>query len=124
MTDRSARIGLLSAVILFASPGSAFASGEVDYSDVELAIAAVGKAVADEAYGEYLAGECASCHAADAPNQAQIPVLAGQRKDALIRAMIEYRTGYRTNKVMQTIMTTKGDEEIASLAAWYAGKEQ
>ncbi|WP_114391217.1 c-type cytochrome [Notoacmeibacter marinus] len=124
MIDLLARKALAWAVVLFAVSDRAFASDEIDYGQVEIAIAGVGEVTADLDYGEYLAGECVSCHAVDGPKQAQIPAIAGRNREALIRAMVEYRTGFRKNKVMQTVMTTKGNEEIAALAAWYAAIER
>ncbi|EAU41085.1 cytochrome subunit of sulfide dehydrogenase [Fulvimarina pelagi HTCC2506] len=96
----------------------AFAEG--GYEKVEKAIQQVIAAPVDKEYGEYLAGECATCHSSHADPDAEIPQLVGRSSEDLIRAMVEYRTGYRDNQVMQTTMATKSDEEIASLAAWFA----
>ena len=75
---------------------------------------------ADAAYGEYLAGECVSCHGADA--DASIPRLQALRYDELIAALKAYREGTRTNAVMRSVARSLGDAEIEALAAYLSGQ--
>jgi cytochrome c553 len=75
---------------------------------------------ADATYGEYLAGECVTCHGADA--DASIPGLQGLRNDELIAALKAYREGTRTNAVMRSVARSLGDAEIEALAAYFSGQ--
>ena len=81
-------------------------------------LAAVMAIDADAGYGAYLSGECAGCHG---PYDGEIPSLDGQSPEALAAALLSYRDGSRTNRVMQMIAERLGDEEIAALAAHFAG---
>ncbi|MEO0938056.1 MAG: c-type cytochrome [Pseudomonadota bacterium] len=76
----------------------------------------------DVDYGAYLAGECTTCHQTSGAYDG-IPVITGW--DALFFkiAMHEYRAKSRENPVMQTVAARLGDEEIAALAAYFAGLE-
>lgn len=70
----------------------------------------------DIAYGEYLAGECASCHSATVAAGSNVPVIHGAAADYLVRALLEYRSGVRQNTTMKSVTGALGDEEIAVLA--------
>lgn len=73
----------------------------------------------DPEYGEYLAGECITCHQADGSNQG-IPSITGWPVSAFLKALHAYRSGSRENPVMQNIAKALGDEELAALAAYFA----
>ena len=72
----------------------------------------------DVAYGEYLASQCVTCHRTDVFSET-IPAIVGLPVDYFIQALREYRIGARENEVMQAVTTALGDEEIASLAAYF-----
>ena len=72
----------------------------------------------DLAYGEYLAGECVSCHA-PASAAGGIPVLDGLPADYFIEAMAQYRSGERENAAMRSVVLSLDEEQIKALAAWY-----
>ena len=74
----------------------------------------------DIAYGEYLAGECASCHSATVASGSNVPVIHGADADYLVRALLEYKTGVRENTTMKSVVEALGDEEIAVLAYYLA----
>lgn len=76
----------------------------------------------DPAYGQYLGGECVTCHrqSGAAPG---IPPIAGLPKDHFVLALVEYRAGARDNEVMVTTARRLSDEEIAALAAHFAAKD-
>ena len=74
----------------------------------------------DIAYGEYLAGECASCHSATVVSGSNIPVIHGASADYLVRALLEYQRGLRDNTTMKSVTGALGDEEIAVLAHYLA----
>jgi len=75
----------------------------------------------DRAYGEYLAGECATCHQEDRAGQG-VPKIHDMDRTAFIYAMHEYRLRARPNDAMQMVAGALGDEEIASLAAYFTAE--
>lgn len=74
----------------------------------------------DAAYGEYLGGECAGCHSANASTDNSVPKIHGQSEEAIVRALLEYRDGIRNNTTMKNVVTALGPEEMGALAAWLA----
>lgn len=78
----------------------------------------------DVAYGEYLAGECASCHSRNVVQGSNVPVIHGAPASHVVRALLEYRSGYRTNTTMGNVASSLGDEEVAVLAHYLASLEQ
>lgn len=75
---------------------------------------------ADPAYGEYLAGDCVTCHRA--AGSAGIPPIAGRPAGYLAAALVEYRLGVRDNAVMAARAAALGDDEIAALAAHFSSQ--
>ena len=73
----------------------------------------------DAEYGEYLAGECLTCHQMS-DNSGRVPPIHNLTPDYFINALIEYKSGARTNSVMQTISSALGPEEIAALSAVFS----
>ena len=76
----------------------------------------------DVEYGEYLAGECVTCHQPDASDKG-IPSITGWPKDDFLRARHAYKVEARPHPVMRMIAGSLADEEIAALAAYFAGIE-
>ncbi|HWA38582.1 MAG TPA: c-type cytochrome [Burkholderiales bacterium] len=95
------------------------------------------------AYAKYYAGEpaagnaqaaqskikaaetCAACHGPDgaktaAPDQ---PILAGQYADYLVKSLKEYKSGKRTNPIMQGFAAQLSVKEMQDLAAWFASQK-
>ena len=84
-----------------------------------LTIAPAPTAVAgDVAYGEYLAGECTTCHRPDG-KESNIPDIIGWPAESFVAVLQSYKTKERENRVMQTIASGLGDEEMAALAAYF-----
>jgi cytochrome c len=78
-------------------------------------------AVADEkqiAYGEYLSGECVTCHQINGKVDG-IPAIIGWDQEIFVSVFDEYRNKIRPNEAMQTIATRLSDEEVAALAAYF-----
>lgn len=73
----------------------------------------------DREYGEYLASECTTCHKRDGAAEG-IPSITHWPEDRFVVAMHAYREGLRPHQVMQTVARRLGDEEIASLAVYFA----
>lgn len=74
---------------------------------------------ADVAFGEYLSGECTTCHRRDGQNKG-IPSIVGWPEQQFLAAMMSYKAKQRTNPVMQTIAARLSDHDLAALAAYYA----
>jgi cytochrome c len=73
----------------------------------------------DPEYGEYLAGECVTCHQATGHADG-IPSIVGLPKDYFIRSLFEYRTNVRSNEVMKLRVANLANDEIAALAAYFS----
>lgn len=73
----------------------------------------------DPEYGEYLAGECVTCHQATGHADG-IPSIVGLPKDYFVKSMFEYRTNVRSNEVMKLRVANLANEEIAALAAYFS----
>ena len=74
---------------------------------------------ADVAYGEYLAGECVTCHSADGADQG-IPSIIGLDAEGFAYIMYAYRNKELDNKAMQLVAGRLDDEQIASLAVYFS----
>lgn len=118
--DRATLIDWLSAVSRSA-PGapegaSAPAGPASNFSDIVLAMEG------DPEYGEYLAGECVTCHQASGHADG-IPSIVGLPKAYFVTALFEYKTNVRSNEVMKLRVTNLANDEIAALAAYFSGLE-
>jgi len=85
--------------------------------DVDAAILAI---EGDPAYGEYLAGECVTCHQASGADEG-IPSITGWPERDFVTALHAYKNAHRPHPVMQMIARNLLDEEIAALAAYFEG---
>lgn len=72
----------------------------------------------DVEYGEYLSGECVTCHKLSGSTEG-IPSIIGWPGENFIHALYEYKMKARENPVMQTVVGRLGDEEMAALAAYF-----
>ncbi|MEW9918975.1 c-type cytochrome [Marimonas sp. MJW-29] len=87
--------------------------------DLDPAILAL---VGDPEYGEYLSGECTTCHQASG-GDAGIPSITLWPEEDFVVAMHAYKNKQRNHPVMQMVAGRLGDEEIAALAAYFAKLE-
>lgn len=76
----------------------------------------------DPEYGQYLSGECVTCHKTGGDGDG-IPTITGWPKENFIHALYEYKQEIRENPVMRTVTKRLGDEEIAALAAYFGSLE-
>ena len=104
------RILTFAAIALFSTPVLA-----VENIDAILA-------KADPGYGEYLSGECVTCHH-QAGKDKGIPAIQGLEAETFITIIYAYKTGELENKVMQLVSRRLDDEQIVSLAVYFAGLE-
>jgi len=72
----------------------------------------------DPDYGQYLAGECVTCHQASGHADG-IPSIVGLPRDYFVKALFEYKTNVRRNEVMKLRVANLANEEIAALAAYF-----
>ena len=63
---------------------------------------------------------CSGCHPTSARVASPVPPLVGLDRAAIMRAMLDFRSGQRAGTVMDRIAKGFTDEEIQAIAAWYA----
>ena len=74
-------------------------------------------AKADLGYGEYLAGECLTCHLNSGTG---IPQINGIEAETFVTIMKAYRSKDLDNEVMRMMAGRLDDEQIISLAAYFS----
>ncbi len=84
--------------------------------------AATGQQPADLAAGKTVAAsKCVNCHGLDGKSTGpDIPHLAGQKREYLLVALGEYRTGERPHAALQQLFSDLSEAETANVAAYYA----
>ncbi len=75
----------------------------------------------DKAFGEYLSGECVTCHLPSGRQVGTIPAIVGWPEDSFIAIMQSYAKKERDNQVMQTVAAKFKDDELAALATYFGG---
>ncbi|HXL67346.1 MAG TPA: cytochrome c [Xanthobacteraceae bacterium] len=81
-------------------------------------------AAGDRVAGRKKAIQCQACHGLDGLSKIpEGPNLAGQDENYLIKALNDYKTGARKNDMMSLVVPNLTDQDIADLAAYYAGIE-
>jgi len=92
------------------------------------AVAALGLATTVHAAGDAAAGKtkaavCGACHGADGNSPSDgFPKLAGQHASYLLKQLQDYKSGKRTNPIMNGQVAALSDQDMADLAAYYAGQ--
>ena len=74
---------------------------------------------ADVGYGEYLSGECVSCHSQQGVDKG-IPAINGLDAEVFATVMHSYKAGDIQHPVMQMVAGRLDGEQIASLAVYFA----
>jgi cytochrome c553 len=93
-----------------------------------LASAAQGAPVKGDAKaGETKTSMCIGCHAipgykASFPHVYAVPMISGQSQAYIAAALEAYRKGDRSHPTMRAIAGSLSDQDIADLAAYYAGR--
>ena len=88
-----------------------------------ISLAAASAQAADKAAGKAKhEAACAACHGKDAntPIDPSYPRLAGQHRDYLERALLDYKSGARKNAIMAGQAQPLSKADIANLSAYYA----
>lgn len=99
-------------------PESAPTAQAVDHEVAPEVLAIVG----DPAYGEFLSGECTSCHQTSGAGDG-IPSITQWPDEDFVTAMHAYKDGVRAHPVMQMMASRLSNEEIAALAAYFKDVE-
>ena len=89
---------------------------------IALASAATQAWAGDAEKGKSKAATCIACHGANGISQIPMyPNLAGQKEQYLVLQLKAFRDGTRKNMVMAPMAANLSDDDIADLAAYYAG---
>ena len=80
---------------------------------------------ADLAKGQSISTQvCAACHAADGSRGAPVnPIIAGQHPEYLVKQLAEFKSGKRENPIMKGMAAALSEEDMISVAAFYASKQ-
>ncbi len=119
--DDKERLNLVSWLLHFDANGKEL-SDKADANDTNITLlgASASALEGDAEYGEYLSGECVTCHKLTGSEEDDgIPPIVGWPSDSFIDALYRYKTDIRENPVMQTVTRRLGDEEMAALAAYF-----
>ncbi len=73
----------------------------------------------DIAYGEYLSSECVTCHIKSGSSQG-IPSITGWDPKDFVDVINMYKNKERSNQVMQLVASRLTDEQVVSLAVYFA----
>ena len=87
-----------------------------------IGLASIAAAVTAGAQPPAGAAACSGCHPASARVTSPVVRLNGLEREAIVRAMQEFRSGQRAGTVMDRIAKGFTDDEIQALAAWFAAQ--
>jgi cytochrome c553 len=80
----------------------------------------------DPKHGKAISYTCLGCHGIEGYKNAypmySVPKLEGQHPEYLTAALEEYRSGDRAHLTMHSQASTLSDQDIADIAAYFAGK--
>ncbi|OUR85190.1 cytochrome C [Cycloclasticus sp. 44_32_T64] len=96
---------------------------KISLAVVVLALLASAQSWAGDAVaGKAKAAQCAACHgAAGISPMGLYPNLAGQKEQYLAKQINDFRSGLRKDPTMQAMTSALSDDDVANLAAYYAG---
>ncbi len=68
---------------------------------------------------------CAACHSerGDKPLTNEYPILAGQYRDYIYKALLDYQSGARKNPVMGGMAKPLTREEMENVAEWFSSQQ-
>ncbi len=69
------------------------------------------------------ATSCSGCHAANARVDTPVPPLVGRPAADIAKEMVAFKSGERRGTIMDRIAKGFSDDEIQSIATWYAGQK-
>ena len=78
------------------------------------------EAAGDAAAGKDKSAVCAGCHGDKGQGVAPNPALAGKPEADQVKALKDYKSGAKSNPLMNGIAATLSDQDMENLAAYYA----
>lgn len=104
-----------------ATPASSASSGPA----AELAkLEAVPAKPGDPKVGQTKAGACAACHGMDGnSSDAQYPKLAGQSEQYIVRQLMNFKSGSRTNAIMQGMAAPLTPQDMHDIGSYFASQK-
>jgi cytochrome c553 len=79
-------------------------------------------AAGDIAAGKTKSSSCASCHGANGEGMGENPKIAGMAEKKFSQAIQDYKSGAKKHMMMEMMVKSLSDQDIADLAAFYAKK--
>lgn len=73
--------------------------------------------------GKKLAVTCTGCHTSKLKDGGNVPILAGQYGNYLIKVMKDYQSGERNNPVMQSMVSGLSEDDLQDIAAYFANQK-
>lgn len=111
--------------------GNSISLSEQDMQDIAAYVAKFRSVNADlPVTGNIVAGKekataCGSCHGEDGNStDSSFPRLAGQYESYIVKALMEYQTGVRSNPMMAGLAASLSEEDIKDIAAYYAKQKK
>ncbi len=85
-------------------------------------LAGVGAAQAagDAAAGQAKMVPCAGCHGDKGQGNPPFPALAGKSQAELFKALMDFKSGARSNPLMTGVLATLSDQDLENLAAYFS----
>lgn len=78
----------------------------------------------DPALGKQKSAVCAACHGEDGNSPAPaFPRIAGQERDYLLQALLDYKAGKRKDPIMGAQVAALSKQDMADLAAWFSAQK-
>ena len=87
---------------------------------LSLATASAGAVAADPLQVRGMAASCSNCHGTQGVAQDGMDSLAGQKKEDLLKKMMDFKTGKKPATVMHQLSKGYSDEQIDQLASYFA----
>lgn len=73
--------------------------------------------------GKTKSATCAACHGADGNStNPEWPTLAGQSEGYLVKQLVDFKSGKRTNPTMSPMAAPLSEQDMADLAAYFASE--
>lgn len=115
---------LMVAGVVIASMGTVSAQEKPAAAVAPVKAQAAQAAKPDLAKGEAsFAAVCVACHGVDGNSMIPVnPTLAQQHPEYLIKQLQEFKSGKRTNPIMQGMAATLDDEGVRNVAYWVSAK--
>ncbi|MDP9046337.1 MAG: c-type cytochrome [Pseudomonadota bacterium] len=64
--------------------------------------------------------QCTMCHGVHGASQTDVPSLAGQHKEVVLKQLLDYQTGERSSAIMQAMAGRLSARDVSDLASYYA----